>query len=257
MIKNAPLYPAAAAQTFNGIVTFGNAVNMAQGADIPSATTTNLETATGNLVDVTGTTTITAITLGQGHTRTVRFTGALILTNGASLVLPGAANITTAAGDIAVFAGYATSVVRCIAYQRASATPITAWATYTPTVTLVGGAGNTVPVYTTNIGRWMRIGNVVFVDVFLDGDGGAEGAGTGRVTIALPVAVGASAAGDYKIAGRASNNASRWVLYAEMVAGASTTALLIQNAATTVAAMTGDDQNNTTRLIKLSFFYEV
>ncbi len=88
------------------------------GADIPSAATLNLETATGNLVDVTGTTTITAITLSEGHERTVRFTGALTLTNGASLVLPGGANITTAAGDVAVFRGYAGGVVRCVGYLR-------------------------------------------------------------------------------------------------------------------------------------------
>ena len=90
------------------------------GADIASASTVNLETATGNLVDVTGTTTITAITLSEGHERTVRFTGILTLTNGASLVLPGATNITTAAGDYAVFRAYGAGVVRCIAFTKAS-----------------------------------------------------------------------------------------------------------------------------------------
>lgn len=93
------------------------------GADIASASTTNLETATGELVDVTGTTTITAITLSDGHRRVVRFTGILTLTHGASLVLPGAANIITAAGDVAVFEGYASSVVRCVGYMRAAAVP--------------------------------------------------------------------------------------------------------------------------------------
>jgi hypothetical protein len=90
------------------------------GADIASAATVNLETATGDLVDVTGTTTITAITLSEGHERTVRFTGILTLTNGASLVLLTGANITTAAGDFAVFRGYAAGVVRMVAYERAS-----------------------------------------------------------------------------------------------------------------------------------------
>jgi hypothetical protein len=94
------------------------------GADIASAGTLNLETATGDLVDVTGTTTITAITLSEGHERTVRFTGALTLTNGASLVLPGGANITTAAGDFAVFRGYGSSVVRCVDYIKADGTPV-------------------------------------------------------------------------------------------------------------------------------------
>jgi hypothetical protein len=92
------------------------------GADIASAATTNLETSTGDLVDVTGTTTITAITLNEGHERSVRFTGALTLTNGASLVLPGGANITTAAGDFAVFRGYAAGVVRCVDYSPAART---------------------------------------------------------------------------------------------------------------------------------------
>lgn len=92
------------------------------GADVASATTTNLSTATGNLVDVTGTTTITAITLVEGTERTVRFTGALTLTNGASLVLPGGTNITTVAGDMAIFRGYAAGVVRCVLYSPITVT---------------------------------------------------------------------------------------------------------------------------------------
>jgi hypothetical protein len=92
------------------------------GADIASATTLDLDAATGNLVDVTGTTTITAITLAEGRERTVRFTGALILTHGSSLVLPGAANITTVAGDFAIFRGYAAGVVRCVVYSPITVT---------------------------------------------------------------------------------------------------------------------------------------
>jgi hypothetical protein len=88
------------------------------GADVASASTINLTTATGVLVDVTGTTAITAITLAEGLTRVVRFTGALTLTNGASLVLPGGADIITVAGDCAVFVGYAAGVVRCVSYSK-------------------------------------------------------------------------------------------------------------------------------------------
>lgn len=87
------------------------------GADIASAATLDLSTATGNVVDVTGTVTITAITLGNGVERLVRFTGILTLTHGTNLVLPGQANITTRAGDIARFVGYAGSVVRCANYS--------------------------------------------------------------------------------------------------------------------------------------------
>jgi hypothetical protein len=90
------------------------------GADVASAGTINLDAATGYLVDVTGTTGITAITLTEGRERWVRFTGALPLTHGASLVLPNSDNITTAAGDYAHFVGYAAGVVRCTTYNRAS-----------------------------------------------------------------------------------------------------------------------------------------
>lgn len=126
-----PLTSAAAARTALGAAsvtgdTFTGPINEARGADVASASTINLTTATGNVVDVTGTTPITAITLADGAERTVRFTGALVLTNGASLVLPTGANITTVAGDYAVFRGYAAGVVRCTDYQRADGTPLTA-----------------------------------------------------------------------------------------------------------------------------------
>lgn len=102
----------------NQIEKLSYAMNEAQGADIASSATINLQTATGNVVDITGTTAITAITLNQGAKRVVRFTGALTLTNSASLVLPTNANITTVAGDYATFRGYAGGVVRCTQYQR-------------------------------------------------------------------------------------------------------------------------------------------
>lgn len=102
---------------------YGAADNLSiHGADVASAATLNLDTATGGLVDVTGTTTITAITLADGRERTVRFTGALTLTHGASLVLPGSANITTVAGDFAIFRGYAAGVVRCVMYSPITVT---------------------------------------------------------------------------------------------------------------------------------------
>lgn len=95
------------------------------GTDIASASTLDLDSATGDVVDVTGTTTITAITLANGKRRIVRFTGALTLTNGANLVLPTGANITTVAGDYALFVGYASSVVRCAFFLRNAGAPLT------------------------------------------------------------------------------------------------------------------------------------
>jgi hypothetical protein len=70
--------------------------------DLASATTTDLGTVGAN-VRITGTTTITGFgTAASGITRKLRFAAALTLTyNATSLILPGAANITTAAGDTA------------------------------------------------------------------------------------------------------------------------------------------------------------
>lgn len=73
------------------------------GANIASATTTDLNNATGNRIDITGTTTITSFGTAapQGTLRLVRFQGALTLThNATNLILPLAANLTTRAGDI-------------------------------------------------------------------------------------------------------------------------------------------------------------
>lgn len=96
-----------------------------EGADIASATTTNLANATGWSVDVTGTTTITGLgTVDAGQVFILRFTGALILThNSTSLILPGAANITTVAGDIAVMKSEGSGNWRCVSYQRSGAAP--------------------------------------------------------------------------------------------------------------------------------------
>lgn len=108
--------------TLDSVLLKDGRIDTTQGADIASASTTNLETATGNVVDITGTTGITAITLSQGHWRLARFTGALTLTNGASLILPNATDYTTAAGDYILFVGYASSVVR--AYILPTSGPI-------------------------------------------------------------------------------------------------------------------------------------
>ena len=100
--------------------TLTGPLNQAHGLDIASLDTTNLHNATGNLVDVTGNSTISSIVLGDGAERTVRFTGTATLTHGPALVLPGAASVNTAPGDFAVFRGYAGGVVRCVTYTRAA-----------------------------------------------------------------------------------------------------------------------------------------
>ena len=145
--------------------SLSGALNEAQGADIASATSINLTSATGNYVNVTGTTAITSITLAQGAERTVKFAAALTLTNGASLILPSGANITTAAGDVAVFRGEAAGVVRCVSYTKANGQPIASSSSY------VGAGGQ---IFTAN-GTFTIPAGVTAVKVTVVGGGGAGG----------------------------------------------------------------------------------
>lgn len=102
-----------------------------RGTDIASASTLSLPSTGGGVFNVTGTTGVTAISSAQGgRCIKLKFAGALTIThNGTSLILPGAANITTVAGDMAEFINEAAangsgSNWRCFRYSRASGSPL-------------------------------------------------------------------------------------------------------------------------------------
>lgn len=109
-----------------GTVSLNGGYIGVKGADIASSGTTDIATATGDFVDVTGTTTITALgTIGAGVERLVRFTGILTLTHHAtSLILPTGANITTAAGDTVRFRSLGSGNWVCVSYQRKNGTAL-------------------------------------------------------------------------------------------------------------------------------------
>lgn len=96
-----------------------------KGSDIASASTADLAAATteGLFHDITGTTTITSLgTVGAGVWKVIKFEGALTLThNATSLILPGAANITTADGDVAIFVSEGSGNWRCVSYAGQNA----------------------------------------------------------------------------------------------------------------------------------------
>lgn len=102
--------------------TMTGALNWAPQVDVASAATTAIGAAAGNLVRITGTTTITSLgSYPAGAVRHVTFAGALTLThNVSSLILPTGANIVTAAGDTAIFESLGSGNWRCTAYTRAS-----------------------------------------------------------------------------------------------------------------------------------------
>jgi len=107
-------------------------------------------------------------------------------------------------------------------------------------------------VYTTNSGRYLRVGNVCFVQILLDGDGGDEGAGTGQINIALPIAASANILQTCFNLGTYRNSTTYGALY-PIIAASGTT---VQPKKIS-ADLTGADQNNTSRYIKMTFFYEV
>lgn len=94
--------------------------NVQPPVSVASASTTDIGAAASQSVTITGTTTITSLgTAASGTLRRVVFAGALTLThNSTSLILPGAANIVTVAGDTATFLSEGGGNWRCIAYQR-------------------------------------------------------------------------------------------------------------------------------------------
>ena len=101
-------------------------LNTAKATSVASASSCDIWATNGNLVHITGTTTITDFgTAPQtGCWRLVIFDGALTLTHGASaIVLPGSANITTAANDMA-FVWADTTTKHLVKYQKADGTAV-------------------------------------------------------------------------------------------------------------------------------------
>lgn len=99
-----------------------------KGTDVPSAATCDIGAATGRYVHITGTTTITGFgTKTAGVVRLLTFDGILTLTHNATLlILPGGANITTAAGDTATAISEGSGNWRVVNYQKASGAAVVA-----------------------------------------------------------------------------------------------------------------------------------
>jgi hypothetical protein len=96
------------------------------GANISAGATTDLGTATGRVITITGNGgPITSLgTAAAGTCRKCRFTGTPTITyNATSLILPGNANIVVAAGDCAEFISLGSGNWYCSNYQRQATAP--------------------------------------------------------------------------------------------------------------------------------------
>ena len=120
-----------------------------KGTDVASAGTIDLtadSTTTGGFYHITGTTTITAIASATaGIRRRVVFDAALTLThNATSLILPGGASITTAAGDCAEFVSEGSGNWRCTYYSKASGAAVSVAASGITLKTYTSASGTSV-----------------------------------------------------------------------------------------------------------------
>ena len=123
--------------------TFTKTQTWTKGADVASANA--LVLGDGNYFDITGTTAITSIgTKGVGTVIKLHFDAALTLTHHATdLIIPGASNITTAAGDEAEFIEYATGDWRLLKYTFAAGPGVAAIASRGLMEAATGGNGST------------------------------------------------------------------------------------------------------------------
>lgn len=101
----------------------GNDILLTKGGDIASASPLVIDT-DGSYFDVTGTTGFSAMTVAAGAFFVLQFDGALTITHGSGITLPGGANITTVAGDQALCYATAANTVTVISYVRASVSPV-------------------------------------------------------------------------------------------------------------------------------------
>ncbi len=102
---------------------FTKQLDLSMASSVASSSTVDLGATDGNTVIILGTTTINSFgTAPQaGVTRTLLFADALILTHSASLVLFGAANITTVSGDRAVFTATSAGIWELVSLFRQTA----------------------------------------------------------------------------------------------------------------------------------------
>lgn len=143
------LYLALAGGTLTGKLIFKSGLN-----NIASAATVDLTVVgAGNTVHITGATGIGVWTMTSGQVVDVVFDGALLLTHSATTNnLPGAANITTAAGDRARL-WYDGTTVWCLTYTRAAVNPLVAPGTSGNVLTSNGSVwASTAPVSAITLG---------------------------------------------------------------------------------------------------------
>lgn len=159
--------------------TLGAAASSNARVDVASATTLDLDAVTSDYLRITGTTTVTGVTLAAGQRRLAIAEGAFQLTDGASLVVQGNANYTTTADDLLLFIGESGGVVRVFAFPAALGAALNGTVPKSDAYTVVAADRGKVIQCT---GTW----TLSLTDAGTLGDGfvfGVQNSGAGTITI--------------------------------------------------------------------------
>ena len=109
-----------------GGVSIASTLKMTKGGDIASASPLVIDV-DGNYFDVTGTTNFSAMTVESGNFFMLQFDGALTITHGSGIELPGAANLTTATGDRLICYATAANTVEVMSVETEAAAAGGSW----------------------------------------------------------------------------------------------------------------------------------
>jgi hypothetical protein len=130
-----------------GGVSIASTLKMAKGGDIASASPLVIDT-DGNYFDVTGTTNFAAMTVESGNFFMLQFDGVLTITHGSGIELPGAANLTTAAGDRLMCYATSANTVEVMSVETEAAMSVvsggTGASTHTANNVLVGAGTSAI-----------------------------------------------------------------------------------------------------------------
>jgi hypothetical protein len=136
-------------------------LGIAPEVSVASAATCDIGAAASNRIAITGTTTITSFGAVANRMKFIRFTAATVLThNATSLILPGAGNITTAAGDTCIALSDGSGNWRVYGYVSLS------YPTQTPTITFAT-PGDLSVSYASRIVNVVKRDRQVLIHVFM------------------------------------------------------------------------------------------
>jgi hypothetical protein len=130
---------------------------MTKGGDIASASPLVIDT-DGNYFDVTGTTSFSVMTVESGNFFMLQFDGALTITHGSGIELPGAANLTTATGDRLICYATAANTVEVMSVETEAAASAGGLA-FIGTTTASSSATITVTGLSTTYDNYLVIGS--------------------------------------------------------------------------------------------------